>query len=340
MKSHFTASSSSSGTTSTTTTAMEERDSCYFPGCRKDANCDCDICLASINATLDLMPISIKKSSLTKFSGPGSCVERTPISFDPSIMSTPRSNTTQNLEPPALKSTARVRFNEKSENRGSNNLGFRAGTRSFLRRLILCFSLILVVEIGFSWMVSGIFRPVLSPEVVTSIGHKSSVTRDLNGRLRFLQNELKILVDGKVSNCSYANSAWKIHQNNLFLNSRCTLYKSAIEEVSVWGWPLQTSGLVPTGFSSRSFTTLSGRVTEKKWSTSVVQLDPNTWVLDYQLSSVMNHNSRLVSAAMELLKYKISSIVEKMKQELWLLSTAFENQYIQFTAKEQVKIPT
>lgn len=46
------------------------------------------------------------------------------------------------------------------------------------------------------------------------------------------------------------------------MNSRCVLYKSATEEVSVWGWPLQTAGLLTTGFSSRSFSILSGRVTE------------------------------------------------------------------------------
>jgi hypothetical protein len=51
-------------------------------------------------------------------------------------------------------------------------------------------------------------------------------------------------------------------QDGLLLNSRCVLYKSAMEEVSIWGWPLQTAGLLKTEFSSRSFTVLSGRVTE------------------------------------------------------------------------------
>ena len=48
----------------------------------------------------------------------------------------------------------------------------------------------------------------------------------------------------------------------MLLNSHCILYKSAMEEVRIWGWPLQTAGLLTTGFSSRSFTILSGRVTE------------------------------------------------------------------------------
>ena len=41
------------------------------------------------------------------------------------------------------------------------------------------------------------------------------------------------------------------------LKSKCVLYKSVTEEVSIWGWPLKTSG-----FSTSSITVLSGRVTE------------------------------------------------------------------------------
>lgn len=51
-------------------------------------------------------------------------------------------------------------------------------------------------------------------------------------------------------------------QGSLLLNSHCLLYKSAMEEVKIWGWPLQTAGLLTTGFSSKSFTILSGRVSE------------------------------------------------------------------------------
>ncbi|KAG5219248.1 ERG2/sigma1 receptor [Salix suchowensis] len=39
--------------TNTNSTAMEERYSCHFPGCRKGAHCNCDICLDNINANLD-----------------------------------------------------------------------------------------------------------------------------------------------------------------------------------------------------------------------------------------------------------------------------------------------
>jgi hypothetical protein len=51
-----------------TTKFMEDKRSkiqgiCYYPKCRKDANCNCEICLASINATLDLMPNSLTVST-------------------------------------------------------------------------------------------------------------------------------------------------------------------------------------------------------------------------------------------------------------------------------------
>lgn len=40
------------------------------------------------------------------------------------------------------------------------------------------------------------------------------------------------------------------------------MYKSAIEEVTIWGWPLQTAGMITTGFSFRTLIILSGRLTE------------------------------------------------------------------------------
>jgi hypothetical protein len=43
---------------------------------------------------------------------------------------------------------------------------------------------------------------------------------------------------------------------------RCTVYKSEAEEVSVWGSPLRTSGLLPIALSARHLTLLSGEITE------------------------------------------------------------------------------
>lgn len=204
----------SSVKSSTTVTTMEEYqmetpDNCYFPGCRKDANCNCEICLASINATLDLMPFSVQKSSLTKLSASRPRdVETTPISFDPSIVSTPISSSRKIMESPALKSTARLNVKALKKRKSEKGFGFPG----VLLRLVLVLSLFVALEIGFSWMVSGVLRPVLSPDIVRSVGERSCVVHDLNERLRFLKSELEGIVHGKVSNCSYNDSKWEINQ--------------------------------------------------------------------------------------------------------------------------------
>ncbi|XWS22318.1 hypothetical protein CRYUN_Cryun29cG0023500 [Craigia yunnanensis] len=354
--------SASSSPVKSITTTMEDdirsetRDSCYYPGCRKDANCNCEICLASINATLDLMPASIQKSSFTKLSSSKlNVVDQTPIFFDPSIMSTPRSTSCCLVESPVMKSTARLNWREKKEKKEKK--GNKGSFGAVFRKFFLGLSLVLVMEIGFSWVFGGFVRPALTMDIVRSIGERTLVMQDLNEKLRFLQNELKGFANGKVSNCSNTDSIWEIDQGSLLLNSHCILYKSAMEEVRIWGWPLQTAGLLTTGFSSRLFTILSGRVTEwsngkigfvtrkanaswvqRKWGTSVIQLDPNTWIMEYQRSSLLE-NPRLFSATMELLKYRLTTMVRKMTEEFCLFS-AFENQYNEFVGNEQLKIPT
>ncbi|XP_022734173.1 uncharacterized protein LOC111287757 [Durio zibethinus] len=348
----------SSSVKSTTTTmeddiCSETRDSCYYPGCRKDANCNCEICLASISATLDLMPASIQKSSFTKLSSSKpNVVDQTPISFDPSIMSTPRSSSCCLVESPALKSTARLIYREKKEKKGK-----KGSFQGVFWKFLLGLSLVFGMETGLLWVFGGFLKPTLTRDIVRSIGEKALVVQDLNGKLRFLQNELEGFANGKVSNCSNTDSIWEIDQGSLLLNSHCILYKSAMEEVRIWGWPLQTAGLLTTRFSSRSFTILSGRVTEwsngrigfvtrianaswvqRKWGASVIQLDPNTWIIEYRQSSFLE-NPRLFSATMELLKYGLTTMVRKMTEELLLLSV-FENQYNEFAGNEQGKIPT
>jgi len=199
-----------SSATNTNNTAMEERDSCYFPGCRKGANCNCDICLASINATLDLMPVSIQKSSLTKLSSSRANVECSPLSFDTSVISTPRSSSCPKMDSPTLKSTARLTLNQKKEKKKEPRpFGFWGVFFS----LVWGLSLLYGVENGFSWGVCRVLRPAFSSDMIRSIGERSWVVQDSNRRLRFLQSELKDFVaDGKVSNCSFMNSIWEINK--------------------------------------------------------------------------------------------------------------------------------
>ncbi|XP_061376196.1 uncharacterized protein LOC133318220 [Gastrolobium bilobum] len=339
--------------------SMEEENcdnSCYYPGCKKDANCNCEICLDSINATLDLMPFSIHKSTLTKLSASKPSVECTPISFDASILSTPTSSACHIPSTPVLKSSARSDLNQKMENQNKGQEWCFSGVNLF--RLLLGLGFLLSADVVFPWVVSGIFQPSLSPDVVRKVGEKCFQVQDLNGKLRFLQKELASVVVGDVSSCSFADTLWEIKQDGLLLNSRCTLYKSAIEEVTIWGWPLQTAGLLSTEFSFRTFTVLSGRVTEwnggqvgylirkantswvqPKWGASVVQLDPNTWVLEYRRSSIFDGTS-LYSAALEFLKHRISKIIGRVKKDFWFLAAFEDNQHKWFTANNRHKIPT
>ncbi|MED6205506.1 hypothetical protein PIB30_018288 [Stylosanthes scabra] len=396
MKKVFSHSKSSSSSITTATMEEEDNSSCYYPGCKKDANCSCEICLASITATLDLMPMSIHKSSLTKLSSskPNNNVEctPTPITFDASYLSTPRSGASLIIpsSTPAIKSTARSSSvfskkmdNEEEEEEEEKGQKWYFTGLKFLR-ILLCLGFLLCADIVFPKIVSGIIRPALSPDLVKRVGEKCWHVEDLNGKLRLLQKELASVVDGKVSNCSHVHSLWKISQDGVLLNSRCTLYKSAIEEVTVWGWPLQTSGLLTTGFSSTTFTILSGRLSQvttnnhsplcfsnniyslkllthfafgslfqkwkdgqfsylvrkanaswvqPQWGASVVQLDPNTWVLQYQRS----YATRLHSAALEFLKCRISRVVGRVKKSFWME----DNLYNGFRgANNGIQIPT
>ncbi|KAK4800230.1 hypothetical protein SAY86_025595 [Trapa natans] len=306
----------------------EARDrSCYYPGCRKDANCSCEMCLASINATLDLMP----DSSLTKLSAfrPRS-QKSTPLSINSSMMSTPTSFTRTNprkLESPALESTAKVPLCKKKEKK------VKREWRPV--RWILWSVFVLAVDFGASRWVSVTFRPRLSADLVRYMGEKSRVEASLNERLRTVQMSLQALLGDKVSNCSDVNSFWRISQDGLLVNSQCSLYKSSLEEVSIWGWPLQTGGLLASAFSSRSFTIITGRVREwsggkmvheaqntecswelRKWNATIVQLDPNTLILEYRRSSILE-NHGIFSAISELLRHHISGLVQGMKHKFW-----------------------
>lgn len=84
------------------------------------------------------------------------------------------------------------------------------GLFGVILKLVLVLSLFLAAEIGFSRMVSEVLRPELTPDTVRKVGERSWVVNDMNERLRFLQNELKFIVHGKISNCSCSDSKWEV----------------------------------------------------------------------------------------------------------------------------------
>lgn len=98
---------------------------------------------------------------------------------------------------------------------------------------------------------------------------------------------------------------------------------------STWQWS--------DGKLSYSTRNASETWVQQKWSASVVQLDPNTWILEYRRTGAVE-NSRIVSAVLEFLKFRLSREVKRLKQEFWLFP-AFGNQYDDFT-RDSFKVPT
>ncbi|XP_058763447.1 uncharacterized protein LOC131636876 [Vicia villosa] len=333
--------------------------SCYYNGCKRNANCNCEFCIASINATLDLVP----NSSLTKFSSSKPNFNTySPITFDSSVFNTPRNPSSCITPPvsPVVKSSAKSNQVQRMEMKNEGKKRFFYSGVGVLN-VVIVLGFLLLADFVLSRAVSVIYQPSLSSDLVKRVGEKCHEIHDLNGKLRFLQKELGNVVHGRVSNCSFNDSSWEVSQDGLLLNSRCKLYKSAMEEVTIWGWPLQTAGMITTGMSVRTLTILSGRVTEWKdgqvsylirkantswiqpeWGASVLQLDPNTWVLEYQRSSIVDGKG-LFSAATELFKYRISRNIGKMKKNLWLFALSFEDNgsYNWFTTTNyESKTPT
>lgn len=208
----------SSTTTMTTlsTEDSERRDSnCYFPDCRKDANCSCEICLDSLNATLDLMPLSVQKSSLTKLSYASNfkpTVESTPTSSDPTVVTTPVS-----VSRPILRVISSPK-KKKKEVKKSIASEPKKTTKNERRPLICAvlkvvfvIGLALCLELGFR---KGILKPEFTEEIVRKVGERSQAECDLDAKLRLLEDELKGFVNnnGKFSSCRGSNSNWKIKQ--------------------------------------------------------------------------------------------------------------------------------
>ncbi|KAF6138156.1 hypothetical protein GIB67_033570 [Kingdonia uniflora] len=198
------------------TTTMEDRsethESCYFQGCRKDANCKCEICLVSINATLDLIPTSAH-SSLTNLStsmSPSS--ERKSITYNRSKLwnSTPMARIPQTPTTPHLKSTAKTILSEKKEEKRMRNLGFGFGF--YFWRLLMGISVIFAVISVFSSLVSALFQQILSPTIVKKVNERSLFGKDLIERIEFLQGNLSIIGSVKVSNCDSVDSFWELHK--------------------------------------------------------------------------------------------------------------------------------
>ncbi|CAL4927306.1 unnamed protein product [Urochloa decumbens] len=321
-------------------------DSCYYPGCRKDANCNCEMCLASIDATRDLVRAPEAASARRFFAGaargrrpalfcrdPGGAGEGSELNeppWTPPMRSTAKSRRATG-EAAAAAAAARG-GGEKGGARGSHDWALYAVT-------VLGFLLLLWVDTGLVPEAAARgFGPKLSPEAVAMVGAEARLAPGgLEHKLRVLERRVGQLVGAeRAANCSSQDAVWRLHQNDQHVfHWRCTVYKSVAEEVSVWGSPLRTSGLLPTALSTRHLTLLSGEITEwsdgrlwptvrasngsswayRRRSAAAVRLEPETWVLEYQRSALFE-GTRLLPAAAELLASRCSTMARRARRRL------------------------
>ncbi|RWW48545.1 hypothetical protein BHE74_00045361 [Ensete ventricosum] len=218
----------------------------YFPGCRKDTNCHCEICLASIDATRDLIPSggSIKLSVSTPTPSPF-LARSPPPSPETGSTVTPPST-------PVIESWKRSRPSAKAVAKKEESWGLSCRAVRILVGLFLLWA----ADMGLSAVIMKDFGSKLTPEVVSRAGEECRVLgNDLKGILELLQQRMEKLVGGRASNCGFVDSFWEMNPGgNFFFQWRCVVYKSIAEEVNVWGSPLRTAGLLSAGASPRSLT--------------------------------------------------------------------------------------
>lgn len=309
---------------------------CYYPGCRKDANCACEICLASINATRDLLP---PEAASARRCFAAAARDRKPASrplFLGRDTPTPGSAVTEPWTPP-MRSTAKSK--RPKEAAGDGKKGGRSPDWALYAATVLGFLLLLWVDTGLVPEAAARgFGPKLLPEAVSWLGEEARLAAGgLGHKLRVLERRVGQFVGSeRISNCSSQDSVWRFEQNDQHLfHWRCAVYKSAAEEVSVWGSPLRTSGLLPSTLSARHLTLLSGEITEwsdgrvwptvrasnssswsyRGWSAAAVRLEPETWVLEYQ-RSVLFEGTRLIPATVDLLVSRCSTMAKRARRKL------------------------
>ncbi|XP_062213256.1 uncharacterized protein LOC133914123 [Phragmites australis] len=313
-------------------------DSCYYPGCRKDANCACEMCLASINATRDLI-LAPEAAAARRFFA-GAARDRRPALFCRDRDSATGSDVTEPWTP-LMWSTAKSRRPGRAAEAAAGGRGKRAGSHDWAlyAATVLGFLILLWVDTGLVPEAAARgFGPKLSPEAVAWVGAEARLAPGgLDNKLGVLEQRVGHLVGGeRVANCSSQDSVWQFHQDDQHVfHWRCTVYKSAAEEVSVWGSPLRTSGLLPATLSPRHLTLLAGKITEwsdgrvwptvrasngsswgyRRHSAAAVRLEPETWVLEYQRSALFE-GTRLIPAAAELLSSRCSTMARRARRRL------------------------
>lgn len=90
------------------------------------------------------------------------------------------------------------------------------------------------------------------------------------------------------------------------------------------------------GYSIREANASWGKT---KWSTSVLQLDPNTWILEYKQSSV-TESSSLLSLTIDLLRHMMFKAAKNVSRELLWVFSASGNMYRESLSEASTMTPT
>lgn len=193
----------------------EGRDTCYFPECQKDTNCKCEMCLASINATLDL--VSSRGSSLKEkkqMSIPLSPYMKTPKQRKDSVFltATPLHWSTARSMPTEKKMVAVEEKNVENENekeKKSNKVYLGRGCR--LAMWVVAISMVFAINLPFppSVRTTVILGTKMSEDRAKTVGEELDIWRR---KPIFLEKNLCDVFGQNINNGSIWNRVtFKIH---------------------------------------------------------------------------------------------------------------------------------
>ncbi|KAH7422931.1 hypothetical protein KP509_12G032300 [Ceratopteris richardii] len=296
----------SSPSRSTLTSASSLRSDGYYLECRKDAQCECNMCKASITATLDLrQPFKPSAKENQPWPPPFPC--SSPI---PSSLSKKRGVHTLNSFSYTSPRLRKLRFRD----------------RPFSLFILLLIPLVLFFSVP--CLISFFSQTYFSYESFESLAQASFARIRLVDQLDLIQRHVsRISRSSFVSNCTeHGDVSWRLAENGNLVHSKCVIYASPVERISVWGSALMTGGILGRSLVDRSFTVLSGRVVEwqegglesithsqgsswtmRRWAASAVLLDSNTWILEYKRTLASTGIGDL-----HVLKYLVVSAMKKV----------------------------
>lgn len=192
-------------------------DSCYYPGCRKDANCDCEMCLASIDATRDLVRAPEAASARRFFAGAARDRRRRSALFPRDV---PAGFVVTEPWTPPMRSTAKSRRAPSARAAAAGDRGEKGGgvahDWALYAATVLGFLILLWVDTGLVPEATARgFGPKLSPEAVAGVGIEARLAPGgFVNKMRVLEGRLgKVIGAGdRVANCSSQDSEWRFHQ--------------------------------------------------------------------------------------------------------------------------------